>query len=214
MDLECIAPEKLELAKVPPREVSHLSAQEVTALLHAPTDHCDDMRQCSRDTAILQTLYGSGLRVSELIALRIDQLPSQGNQLSLVGKGRKVRSVFLTDQARAAIQAHINQRADTNPYIFTSQSNRSAPDRPLTRNSVERLVKRYAMLAGITSTVTPHTLRHSFATALIKKGADIRSVQVLLGHASITTTQIYTHVDDRHLQSVHDLLSDDVLAGS
>lgn len=207
MDLECLAPEKLELAKVPPREIDHLTHDEVMRLLDAPFQHTGHTLGQLRDVAILWTLYGSGLRVSELTNLRRDQLPRDGSQqLSLVGKGGKMRSIFLTHDAQRAIELYLDQRGDDNPYIFVSHSNRKTHHTWLTRNSVERLVKRYAWLAGITTRVTPHVLRHSFATRLIKQGADIRAVQTLLGHSSITTTQIYTHVDDQHLQKVHDLL--------
>lgn len=160
-----------------------------------------------RDEAILHTLYGTGLRVSELIGLKRTDIKLDSNQFRVIGKGSKMRSVFFTKQAREKLERYLAARTDDTPYIFVSLSNFSTY-KQLSRNSIEELVRTYAKQAGIDKKVTPHTLRHSFATSLIKKGADIRSVQTLLGHASITTTQIYTHVDDKYLKKVHDLLDE------
>ncbi|MDR0369720.1 MAG: tyrosine-type recombinase/integrase [Candidatus Peribacteria bacterium] len=204
-DVETISPDKLDLAKIPPRQLSYLSEEEIDCILHAPVQFEKSPLKILRDQAILYTLYGTGLRVSELIALKKTDINLQEKQFSVIGKGRKLRSVFMTGQARDKIKAYLLARGDDSVFLFISLSGNSY-GRALSRNSVEELVKKYSSLVGIDKKVTPHTLRHSFATSLIKKGADIRSVQVLLGHSSITTTQIYTHVDDRYLQQVHDLL--------
>lgn len=204
-DIETISPDKLDLAKIPPRQLSYLSEEEVDRILHAPIQFEKKRLKILRDQAILYTLYGTGLRVSELIVLKKTDINLQEKQFSVIGKGKKLRSVFMTTQARDAIKTYLLERGDDSEFLFISLSWNSH-GRHLSRNSVEELVRKYASLVGIEKKVTPHTLRHSFATSLIKKGADIRSVQVLLGHSSITTTQIYTHVDDRYLQQVHDLL--------
>ena len=158
-----------------------------------------------RDKAILATLYGTGLRVTELITLKTKDIKLSESQFSVIWKGSKLRSVFLTKDAKEKLKKYILSRADDSEYLFISLSWNSYGE-PLSRNSIESLVKKYAELVWITEKVTPHTLRHSFATSLLRRGADIRSVQALLGHSSIQTTQIYTHVDDKYLQKVHDLL--------
>lgn len=204
-DIDTIAPEKIELAKIPPRQVSFLLEDEITRLLEMPLHtERNELRQW-RDFAILQTLFGTGLRVSELINLKISDINLQEKQFSVIGKGKKIRSIFLTNHAVFALQQYLNYRVDESEYLFISLAHNSSGN-ALSRNSVERMIRDYALMAGITKKVTPHTLRHSFATTLLKNGADIRSVQQLLGHASITTTQIYTHVNDKYLQEVHDLL--------
>ncbi len=208
MDVDCMAPDKLELAKTPGKKVSFLTQDEVDRILAAPDLYEKNELKQWRDKAILWTLYGSWLRVSELINVRIDQIPTDSDQFSLVGKGNKVRSVFLVKEAHQVIIDYLRHRNDDNPYLFISLSNNKLWSAGLTRNAVEDLVRQYAVLAGIDKKVTPHVLRHSFATSLLKKGADIRAVQALLGHSSITTTQIYTHVDDQHLRKVHDLLNE------
>jgi site-specific recombinase XerD len=204
-DFTVVSPEKLELSKVAPREVHYLSEEEINTIMSMPSKHNKDSLMLARDEAILWFLYGTGLRVTELISLERSDIRSDSKQFSIVGKGSKLRSVFMSQQARDKLIAYLKLRDDDSDYLFISLSNNSYGQR-LTRNSIEDIVKRYKTLAGITKKVTPHTLRHSFATTLIKKGADIRAVQTLLGHASITTTQIYTHVDDKHLAKVHDLL--------
>ena len=205
-DIETISPEKLDLAKIPPRQVNYLTKEEVTKILEAPkSTHPDSNVLSLRDTAILQTLYGTGLRVTELISLKINDIHIDQKQFSIIGKGNKLRSVFMTQQAKTAIREYLSARTDTSDFLFISLSKNSY-GKPLSRNSIEAIVKQYATHAGINKKVTPHTLRHSFATSLLRKGADIRSVQALLGHSSITTTQIYTHIDDKFLQEVHNLL--------
>lgn len=205
-DIDCITPDKLELAKMPTREINFLTQDEVDKILQAPLKYeVDDLKR-KRDFAILQMLYSTGLRVTELVGLMRSQIDTGTKQFSVMWKGSKIRAVFLTDKAKDAIVQYLLTRNDTSEYLFVSQSANSRWQQ-LSRNSVEEIVKKYKNLAGIKKKVTPHTLRHSFATSLLKKGADLRAVQALLGHSSITTTQIYTHVDDKYLQGVHDLLN-------
>ena len=207
-DIDTLSPDKVDLAKIPPRKVSYLSEEQVKDILDAPIYFEKNNLKSLRDSAILATLYGTGLRVTELISLKISEIKLWENQFSVVWKWSKLRSIFLTKSARQRISEYISARVDDSEFLFISLSWNSFGD-PLSRNSVEWLVKKYANLVWIKEKVTPHTLRHSFATSLLRKGADIRSVQALLGHSSIQTTQIYTHVDDKYLQKVHDLLDDE-----
>lgn len=197
-----LSPEKIELAKVPERHLDLISPTELDRLIGA-ADGADE--RGLRDRAILELLFSTGLRVSELCSLDTD-LDLSRDSFSIRGKGDKVRVVFLSDVAKDAIRAYLKARKDMNDALFVnvprSRKIRKEPTR-LTPRSVELLIKTYAAKAGITKKVTPHVLRHSFATDLLNNGADIRSVQQLLGHASINTTQIYTHVTDAHLAQVH-----------
>lgn len=204
-DIDCMSPDKLELAKTPPREVNYLDDKEIWRILAAPLEYTKNDLQQARDFAILQFLYGTGLRVTELITLQKKDIKLDSHQFSVVGKWSKLRSVFATKHAIDALKKWNDLRHDSSPYLFISIS-RNGFGEHLSRNSIEEIVRKYAAFAGISKKVTPHTLRHSFATTLIKKWADIRAVQTLLWHSSITTTQIYTHVDDKHLQKVHDLI--------
>ena len=204
-DVETLSPEKIDLAKIPPRRVSYLSEDQVKDILEAPWFFERNPLRILRDKAILATLYGTGLRVTELITLKTKDIKLKDNQFSVIWKGSKLRSVFLTQDAKEKLKKYILSRSDDSEYLFISLSPNSYWQ-PISRNSVENLVKKYANLVWITEKVTPHTLRHSFATSLLRRWADIRSVQALLGHSSIQTTQIYTHVDDKYLQKVHDLL--------
>ena len=204
-DVETLSPEKVDLAKIPPRRVSYLTENQVQDILEAPAVFEKKPLKILRDKAILATLYGTWLRVTELVSLKTSEIKLNENQFSVIGKGSKLRSVFLTQDAKEKLKKYILSRSDDSEYLFISLSANSY-GQPLSRNSVESLVKKCAELVWITEKVTPHTLRHSFATSLLRRGADIRSVQALLGHSSIQTTQIYTHVDDKYLQKVHDLL--------
>ena len=207
-DVACLSPEKLELSKIPQREVHFLLEDEVDRILSAPRYYAKSELQAARDELILHILYGTGLRVTELITLKKEQIIIGEKQFSIRGKGSKLRSVFLTSMAMEKLFRYLNLRTDSYAPLFISLSKNSY-GRQISRNSVEACVKYYAQCVGIKKKVTPHTLRHSFATTLLKKGADIRSVQSLLGHSSITTTQIYTHVDDQFLKGVHDLLEEE-----
>lgn len=204
-DIDCISPDKLELAKTPPRDVQYLDEEEVDKILAAPGLWNKKPLQRARDEAILYFLYGTGLRVSELAHLKKSDIRVDTHQFHIIGKWSKMRSIFTTKQARDALKNYLELNDDSSPYIFTSISHKGDGGF-LSTNAIEDIVRKYAKLAGISKRVTPHTLRHSFATSLIRKWADIRAVQTLLGHSSITTTQIYTHVDDKHLQKVHELL--------
>ena len=208
-DIDCMSPDKLELAKIPNREINFLSEDEVMSIMEAPTSLWIDKNELKqkRDIAILWMLYGTGLRVSELISVKRSQIDADNKQFSVMGKWSKIRAIFMTSKAREALVDYLKIRSDASDYLFISLSWNSMW-KPLSRNSIETIVRKYKDMAWIKKKVTPHTLRHSFATSLLRKWADIRAVQQLLGHASITTTQIYTHVDDRYLKEVHDLLDD------
>lgn len=205
-DIDCIAPTKLELAKMPTREVNFLTEEEVQDILQAPLQYENNEIKRARDYAILNVLYSTWLRVSELISLKKSQLDTWSNQFSVMWKWSKIRAIFLTDTAKSALDQYLSLRTDDSEFLFVSLSSNSVW-KPLSRNSVEALVKYYKDLVWIKKKVTPHVLRHSFATSLLKKWADLRAVQALLWHSSITTTQIYTHVDDKYLQNVHKLLN-------
>ncbi len=204
-EIECMDYDKVELAKQEPHDVSFLTEKEVMLLLDAPLVFEKNEIKQKRDLTILYFLYATWLRVSELIALRFDDIRQDSKQFRIVWKWKKLRSVFLTTKARDVLTSYIAILPPQSDYIFVSVSHNSF-GKKISRNAVEYIVKTYANLVGITKKVSPHTLRHSFATTLLKKWADIRAVQTLLWHASITTTQIYTHVDDKHLEWTHDLL--------
>lgn len=205
-DVKSMAPEKIELAKTTQRQVEFLDSEDVERLLAAPRLTKEDRIVKLRDTAILESLFSTGLRVSELVALTRDRVNAKRPEISIRGKGGKLRIVFLAQASRTALEAYLAARRDDEPALFVRHdraSKRSSNVKPLTPRSVERLVHHYAQVAGINKKVTPHTLRHSYATDLLMNGADIRSVQAMLGHASITTTQIYTHVTNQQLRDVH-----------
>lgn len=204
-DVDIISPDKLDLAKIPPRKVSYLTEDQVQKILGAPAIFEKNPLNIARDEAVLSTLYWTWLRVTELISLKIDDVKLNENQFSVIGKWSKLRSVFLTKDAKNKIRKYLDLRHDKSDFLFISHSSNSYWN-PISRNSVESIVKKYANAVWIDEKVTPHTLRHSFATSLLRRWADIRSVQMLLWHSSIQTTQIYTHVDDKYLQWVHDLL--------
>lgn len=196
-----LEPESIELAKVGDRALDLITDTELSRLLSAPNGA--DQKSL-RDKALLHMLFSTGLRVSELCALDAD-LDLTRDELSVRGKGDKVRVVFLSAEAKDAVRAWLKARKDMEEALFVNIGPRAKAggDNRLTPRSIQRIIKFYAAKAGITRKVTPHTLRHSFATDLLSNGADLRSVQVLLGHASINTTQIYTHVTDAHLREVH-----------
>ncbi len=198
-EIECISPERIELAKLPERELDLITSAELERLLKSA--HGTEERDL-RDTAILEMLFSTGLRVSELCALDTD-LDLARDSFSVRGKGEKVRVVFLSDAAKSAVVAYLKARKDMADALFVNIPTGTQIPSRLTPRSIERIIKRAATKAGITKKVTPHVLRHSFATDLLSNGADIRSVQQLLGHASINTTQIYTHVTDTHLHEIH-----------
>lgn len=212
-DIKTMAPEKIELAKQEDRIVEFLDGNELEQLLEAPvaqeakSQHAKRIQH--RDKAILELLFSTGLRVSELANLKKDSINLKRDEFSVRGKGGKVRVVFLSEQAKYWLKKYLELRNDMSPYMFIAhdraQKSRDENDeeRPLSPRSIERLVAKYARNAGIMKKITPHTLRHSYATDLLRNGADIRSVQGMLGHSSITTTQIYTHVTDQRLKEVY-----------
>ena len=205
-DIDAISPEKIELAKLPERQIDLITSAELERLMKAPGEairkETDEYKKiaCLRDQAILEMLFSTGLRVSELCALNAD-LDLSRDELSVRGKGEKVRVVFLSPAAKDAVRAYLKARKDMEEALFVD----GRPDKMhrITPRDIQRHLKTYVARAGITSVVTPHTLRHAFATDLLSNGADIRSVQQLLGHASINTTQIYTHITDSHLREIH-----------
>ena len=199
-DITAISPERIELAKVKERDLDLISTNDLERLLSAPSG--DDLKSL-RDRAILELFFSTGLRLSELTSLNRD-LDLGKDEFSIRGKGEKVRVVFLSDTAKSTVRAYLKKRADMAEALFigVSKINKNKSER-LTPRSIERIVKHYATKAGISKKVTPHVIRHSFATDLLSNGADIRSVQMMLGHANIATTQIYTHVTDKQLREVH-----------
>jgi len=199
-DIKSLSAEKVELPKVEESEVNFLEAEEVPELFKAIPDS-GEVRHL-RDRAILETLYATGLRISELVHLDKNDVNLDKGEFSVRGKGGKIRAVFLTDSAIEWIKRYLTKREDIDKALFVHTKGRK-DDLRLTARSVERLINYYATKAGITKKVTPHTLRHSFATGMLRSGADLRSVQALLGHSSITTTQRYTHVTDQHLKEIH-----------
>ena len=198
-DIQGMSPEKIELAKVPERSLDLINDTELSRLMGA-ADGTDE--KSLRDRAMMELLFSTGLRVSELTALDSD-IDMSRDELSVRGKGDKVRVVFLSDDAKDAVRTYLKARKDMHEALFVNHAAGKKANERITTRSVERMIKIYAAKAGITKKVTPHVLRHSFATDLLSNGADIRSVQQLLGHASINTTQIYTHVTDAHLRDVH-----------
>jgi site-specific recombinase XerD len=198
-DVTSLSPEKIELAKVPERSIDLITNDELVRLLDSPSgNEIKDLR----DKAILELLFSTGLRVSELCALDRD-INLKTDELSVRGKGDKVRVVFLSPASKDSIKMYLSKRRDMAEPLFVSVSGKKKEAGRLTSRSVERIVKQCAIRAGITKRVTPHVIRHSFATDLLSNGADLRSVQAMLGHAHIGTTQIYTHVTDKHLRDVH-----------
>lgn len=205
--VKSLAPERIELAKVPERELDLINSIELERLLAAPAG---DSLSVFRDKAILELFFSTGLRVSELASLDRD-LDISRDHFSIRGKGEKVRIVFLSETAKSHIKEYLNKRTDVDEAMFISIG-RGGEEKlhvkqgslRMTTRSIQRMIKQYSIKAGITKKVTPHVLRHSFATDLLENGADIRSVQSLLGHASIITTQIYTHVTDSRLKEVYD----------
>ncbi len=220
-DVKTLQAEKVEIGKTPEREVDFLENTEVERIL----DSAGGVSFKSlRDRAIMELLFSAGLRVSELTSINRDKLNLKSGELSVRGKGNKIRVVFISDTASASLREYLKKREDIDPALFVRDvkglakfkkknknvetprrgvSTKDDDDLRLTPRSIQRIVKYYALKAGIVKDVHPHTLRHSFATDLLMNGADIRSVQAMLGHASINTTQIYTHVTNPHLKEVH-----------
>ena len=245
-DIETMSAEKIELPKNPERQVEFLDNDELKRLFDATAQEKEEIPRL-RDIAIMQTLFSTGLRVSEVASLRRDSINLDRREFTVRGKGSKLRLVFLSPEAAEDIKKYLAKRKDNSKALFLGHSNigqpkekKAADDKApktaktdkqikaeqkriekemqsqnlenrnsnkivagLTPRQIQRIIKKYCLLAGIVKNVTPHTLRHSFATDLLQNGADIRSVQTLLGHASITTTQIYTHITNQGLRDIH-----------
>lgn len=220
-DVSALSPDKVGLAKLGERDIDVLYPEEIDALIGSAKSEIIDKENnvnvaALRNSAIFEVLYSTGMRVAELVSLDRDDLKSGGGgliesrrdirpEIAVRGKGNKVRVVFLSESTRAAVAEYLKIREDMDPALFIrhSPNAKTGDNMRLTSRSVQRMIKKYAIMAGLTKKITPHTLRHSFATDLLTNGADVRQVQQLLGHASITTTQVYTHLTDIHLKDVH-----------
>lgn len=200
--IESLPPDKIELAKQPQRELEFLDESELHRLLEAPKG---DEFQKLRDHSILELLFSTGLRVSELCSLNRDVIDVGQDSFSVRGKGGKIRVVFVSDIAKEILKKYLKLREDIDPALFVRDANSPNKEEKLrlTARSIQRIIKKYSAVAGISKKVTPHWLRHQFATDLLRNGADLRSVQLMLGHANISTTQIYTHFTDKQLEDIH-----------
>lgn len=201
-----LSPEQIELGKMGDRVIKFLHADELERLLASPnTQKIPGLR----DRAILETLFSTGLRVSELVGLNRDNVNLENREFSVVGKGRKARLVFLSESAVHCLNMYLDARKDPYKALFIRYSGPRAPEgltdekQRLSARSIERMIDKYRKIAGITTKIGPHILRHSFATDLLNQGADLRSVQEMLGHKNIATTQVYTHISNMRLKEVH-----------
>lgn len=202
-DIETLSAEKIDVGKNLQQEMIFLSFEEVDRIINEANGKS---LKSLRDRAILEMLFSAGLRVSELSSLNIEQINLRTQEFSIIGKGSKMRVVFISDSAKNALEKYLYRRTDIDPALFIRTNKigfQKEDDLRLTPRSIQRIVKFYSKKAGIIKDVHPHTFRHSFATDLLANGADIRSVQAMLGHASIATTQIYTHVTNQQLRDIH-----------
>jgi len=199
-DILSLPAEKIELGKTSERHINFLSLEELNAIFQAVPEN--NKIESLRDLTILTVLFSTGLRVSELVNLQRKHIDLRRGEFMVRGKGGKPRVVFLSIEAVQLIKTYFDRRTDNAEAVFISHHGPTRHQQ-LTARSVQRIVQKYALLAGIAKSATPHVLRHSFATDLLINGADIRSVQTMLGHSSITTTQIYTHITNKHLKEVH-----------
>ncbi|MEK9176046.1 MAG: tyrosine-type recombinase/integrase [Patescibacteria group bacterium] len=204
-DYKTLEPSKIDLPKTESRSVKFLERNMVERLVTAPDT---TKEEGIRDRAIMELLFSTGLRVSELVSLNNDQINLNRREFGIIGKGRRSRIVFVSDSAAEWIQKYLNVRKDKFKPLFIRYSGRITEENNgekmrLTARSIERVVKKYVRAARIPVDATVHTLRHSFATDLLTNGADLRSVQEMLGHKNIATTQIYTHITNKQLREVH-----------
>ena len=211
-NITSLAADKIILPKTARKQVTFLQYDEVVRMINQiPTDTEAGLR----DRAIVELLFSSGLRVSELVNLNRDHINLSRREFMVRGKGQKDRPVFISKSAAEHVSSYFDARTDSLPALFLSYSRRNAAPnlsgdyRRLSARSIQRMISQYARLAGITKHVSPHTMRHSFATDLLMNGADLRSVQSLLGHSNISTTQVYTHVTDQHLKDIHERFHSD-----
>lgn len=198
----CLTSEQVELGRAPAHEIDIIGYDDLERLLASVKG---DSIAHLRDRAILETLFSTGLRVSELCQLNRNSINLSRGEFSVKGKGDKIRLVFLSDNSREILKKYLDKRGDIEEALFVSFSKAKNPKviGRITPRSVQRLVQYYSAKAGITRNVTPHTLRHLFATDLLQNGADLRSVQMLLGHSNVSTTQIYTHITNKELREIH-----------
>jgi len=205
--IKSLAPEKIDLPKTESRSLKFLSREQVERLLEMP-----NLQKIEglRDRAILEVLFSTGLRVSEMMKLDRDKIDLKQREFGIIGKGRRPRVVFLTERAAVWLDRYMKSREDANKPLWIRLSGKKADPTSssekmrLTVRSIQRIVEKYRLMAGLPVKVSPHVLRHSFATSLLQNGADLRSVQEMLGHKNVSTTQIYTHVTNPQLKQIHD----------
>lgn len=212
-DIKSLAAEKIELPKTPARTVDFLDVDDIERLIKATDEEKHKLNRL-RDRAILEMLFSTGLRISELVSIKRDGLNLKRGEFAVRGKGDKMRLVFLSKKAVEVLNQYLKEREDNSKALFIRHDAKESVEKQmesmsekmsgLTARSIQRIIKKYAKLAGIMKKITPHTLRHSFATDLLTNGADLRSVQELLGHSSISTTQIYTHLTNKRLRDVYE----------
>jgi len=205
-NIDAISADKIELARTRRKQVTFLNEDELESLFAQPKI---DTIIGLRDRAILELLFASGLRVSELVGLDRGHINLKRREFMVRGKGQKDRLVFVSQSAADWLEKYLEKRPDNAKPLFIRYSGIKKVDlsgnyQRLTARSIQRMIARYALLAGITKHVSPHTMRHSFGTDLLMNGADLRTVQVMLGHSNISTTQIYTHITDPHLKSAYE----------
>ncbi len=205
-DMESLPPDKVTLPKDAEKQktVKFLTLEQIEKLLRAP-DHSAPVGL--RDRAILETLFSTGLRIAELVALNLEQFESIWNkqdfELGVIGKGQRPRTVYFSERALDWLKKYLKTRGDKHKALFINYRGRAKNENRLTARSIERIVKRYAIQAGVPFFTSPHTIRHSYATDLLEQGVDLRAIQEFLGHKNIVTTQIYTHVTNKRLRDIH-----------
>lgn len=208
-DIESLPSSKIKLAKQKADEtISFLEVRDIAAMIEVPDINTPNGL---RDRTIMELFFSSGMRISELVALNVDQMSmlkdkktDRTYELSIVGKGKHIRTIFISPRSAEWIRAYLKSRRDVEKPLFITTRNTRSESRRLTPRSIQKMISRAAMLAGVSKKVTPHTLRHTYATDLLEHGADLRSVQELLGHKNVATTQIYTHVTNKRLRDIHE----------
>ncbi len=204
-DILALPAEKIKLAKEKgEREIKFLTLEQIKRLLSAPNTQTI---QGLRDRAILETLFSTGMRIAELVALNRDQIKltpeTKDLEISIVGKGGRIRPVYFSERALFWLRKYLEKRTDNEKALFINLKSKKGSSRRLTARSIEKMIKKYSLLAGLPPTTTPHVLRHTFATDLLRQGVDLRTIQEFLGHKNIAATQIYTHVTSQRLREIH-----------